>query len=104
MFAIKYYQSYAKSSFDGVLLSPRQVEWLKSSVIVVYTVVLTVVFAIILITFPSLSLRVEVAIIEAFWITLYAASFFLTVYSIIKLIAMLNAVVKTNRQLQINKF
>ena len=103
LFAIKYYQSYAKSSFDGVLLSPRQVEWLKSSVIVVYIVSLTIIFAIILITGPFFSI-VEVGIIEVVWTTLYAASFFLTVYSIVKLIAMLNAVVKTNRQLQINKF
>ena len=103
MFAIKYYQSYAKSSFDGVLLSPRQVEWLKSSVIVVYIVSLTIIFAIILTAIPH-NYLVKVAIVEAFWITLYAISFYLTVYSIVKLIAMLNAVVKTNRQLQINKF
>lgn len=53
LFAIKYYQSYAKSSFDDVLLSPRQVELLQSSFIVIYIVALTICYAIILITFPG---------------------------------------------------
>jgi hypothetical protein len=117
LFAIKYYQSYTKSSFDGVLLSPRQVKLLQSSGIVIYIVALTICYAYILITFPGYNVpglllskwifdtyKPIVRWIEAIWTTLYAVSFFLTTYSIIKLISMLNAVVKTNRQLQINKF
>ena len=53
VFAIKYYQSYGRSSFDGVLLSPRQVELIQSSGIVIYTVALTICYAFILITFPG---------------------------------------------------
>jgi hypothetical protein len=90
---------------------------LKFSGIVIYIVLLTIFYAGILITFPGLSAysyilsnwlsavyRPLVRGIVTIWGTLYGVSFFLTVYSIIKLIAMLNAVVKTNRQLQINKF
>ena len=53
LFAIKYYQSYARNSFDGVLLSPRHVELIQSSGIVIYTVTLTICYAFILITFPG---------------------------------------------------
>lgn len=42
--------------------------------------------------------------IEAIWITFYAVSLFLTVYSIIRLFAIINAVVKINRKLKLNYF
>jgi len=87
---------------------------------VIYTIALTICYAFILITFPGYpSTRYITSkyddwyhrrykpitkVIEAVWITFFAVSLFLTTYSIIKLIAMLKIVVKTNRQLQVNKF